>query len=53
MAKTPASAVKPLKKTTPRTVRVTAKAAAAPTPDDFPLPEQPTQRKRITGLAKI
>ena len=52
MAKS-SSAVKPLKKTTPRTVRVTAKAPTAPTPSDFPIPEQPTQRKRITGLAKI
>jgi hypothetical protein len=52
-SKSPASAVKPLKGTTPRTIRVTAKAAAAPTPDDAPIPEQPTLRKRLTGLNKI
>ncbi len=51
MAKTPASAVKPLKKTTTRTIKVTQKAAAAPTPSDFPV--ESLQRKRITGLAKI
>jgi hypothetical protein len=46
--------IKPLPKTpSSRTIKVTAKAAAAPTPSDFPVEEQPLQRKRITGLAKI
>ena len=47
------SAIKPLKGTTSRTIKVAAKAAAAPTPDDAPIPEQPTLRKRLTGVAKI
>ena len=52
-SKSPASAVKPLKKTTPATIRKTFQASVKPVPDDFPVEEQPLQRKRITGLAKI
>lgn len=52
MAKS-SSAVQPLKKTTPATIRKTFEASVKPTPSDFPVEEQPLQRKRITGLAKI
>jgi hypothetical protein len=54
MAKKPA-AVQPLKplKSTPANIRKTFERSIKPVPEDFPIPEQPLQRKRTTGLAKI
>jgi hypothetical protein len=52
--KSSASAIKPLKGTTPRTIRVTAKIANAPTAEDAPLSQQPPLKKRLgEKLAKI
>jgi hypothetical protein len=48
-----AATVTPLKKTTPATIRKTFEASVKPVPDDFPIPEQPMQRKRLTGLSRI
>jgi hypothetical protein len=47
MAKRSASAIKPLKGTTPRTIRVTANMANAPCADDAPLSQQPPLKKRL------
>jgi hypothetical protein len=48
MAKTPASAVKPLPKSpTSRTLKFTQKMANASTAEDAPLSQQPAVRKRL------